>query len=94
MRHFSIRLVRVLAAGILLQAILPAHAESTDADLDDYINPDRPGIADGSNVVGAGLVAEIDAICFHDLGGGEYPGGGGYDETGRRIIAGQIGDRR
>jgi hypothetical protein len=54
MRHFSIRLVRVLAGGILLQAILPAHAESTDADLDDYINPDRPGIADGSNVVGAG----------------------------------------
>lgn len=37
--------------GVLLQA-LPAQAQETDAN--DFINPDRPGIADGSNVVGAG----------------------------------------
>lgn len=43
-----------LALVVLLALAAPAHAESADAD--DYLNPDRPGIADGSNVVGAGRV--------------------------------------
>ena len=44
-------LLQAFVAGMLLQMALPAFAEQ-----DDYINPDRPGIADGSNVVGAGRV--------------------------------------
>lgn len=45
------KLLTTLVWCIALQLAAPlAHA----ADGDDYINPDRPGIADGSNVVGAG----------------------------------------
>ena len=54
MRQTFIWLPRVLAVGLFLQAALPARADSTDAAAGDYINPDRPGIADGSNVVGPG----------------------------------------
>lgn len=46
------RLLHVL--GMLLQVAPLAHAEPVDTNPDDYINPDRPGIADGSNVVGGG----------------------------------------
>lgn len=53
MRHLTWRLSTTLAFGVLLQARVPACAQSTDAG-DDYINPDRPAIADGSAVIGAG----------------------------------------
>ena len=43
----------LVSAGLLLVTAL-AHAEPADDNQDDYINPDRPGIADGSNVVGQG----------------------------------------
>lgn len=42
-----------LAWGITLQLVA---ATAAAQPLDDYINPDRPGIADGSNVVGAGRI--------------------------------------
>lgn len=47
----SLRLIAALVASLVLQlaASVPA-----DAAGDEYINPDRPGIADGSNVVGPG----------------------------------------
>lgn len=45
------RCLRALAWGITLQL---AAAAAAAQPLDEYINPDRPGIADGSNVVGAG----------------------------------------
>jgi len=48
------KMLLMLALGISPQAISPAHAEPPTPDAADYINPDRPGIADGSNVVGAG----------------------------------------
>lgn len=48
------RLHLVVALGTLLQGVTIAHAEPKDANQADLINPDRPGIADGSNVVGAG----------------------------------------
>ena len=41
-----------LALNLALLAAMSAHAQ--DAPNGDYINPDRPGIADGSNVVGPG----------------------------------------
>lgn len=44
-----------LALGLVLPAPISAQAQAPPAAVDDdYINPDRPGIADGSNVVGAG----------------------------------------
>ncbi len=43
-----------LAVALALLATLPARAQTAATGTDDYINPDRPGIADGSNVVGAG----------------------------------------
>jgi hypothetical protein len=50
-----ISLIRTAALGIGLALVIPtqAHAQSA-APEDEYINPDRPGIADGSNVVGSG----------------------------------------
>lgn len=47
------RCLRALAWGITLQL---AAAAAAAQPLDDTINPDRPGIADGSNVVGAGRI--------------------------------------
>lgn len=47
------RYLRALAWGITLQL---AAAAAAAQPLDDTINPDRPGIADGSNVVGAGRI--------------------------------------
>lgn len=46
---FSLRLVTGVLAGLLLQWSSTAFAQE-----DDYINPDRPGIADGSTVLSAG----------------------------------------
>jgi len=46
------KLLQVLVLGIAFQ--LTATASSLASDAEDYINPDRPGIADGSNVVGVG----------------------------------------
>jgi len=43
----------VLAGGLLISVGCHAADPSASAD-QDYINPDRPGIADGSNVVGTG----------------------------------------
>jgi hypothetical protein len=44
-----------LGLGLALLAPIQAKAQAQPAAaVDDYINPDRPGIADGSNVVGAG----------------------------------------
>ena len=47
-----------LGLGLALLAPISAEAQAqtptAPAAEDDYINPDRPGIADGSNVVGAG----------------------------------------
>lgn len=47
------KLLPSLLLGAAFQVALAAHAQPPDVD-DDYINPDRPGIADGSNVVGSG----------------------------------------
>lgn len=52
MRESCLHPLRLLAFGITVQVAASVHAQPA-AD-DDYINPDRPGIADGSNVVGAG----------------------------------------
>ena len=49
------KLLQALVLGITFQLTAAAYAQPADAD-DDYINPDRPGIADGSNVVGAGRI--------------------------------------
>lgn len=46
---FSMRLMHAFIMVILLQLTSPALAQD-----DEYINPDRPGIADGSKVVGPG----------------------------------------
>lgn len=48
----KLRTLRVLAAIMMSQAVSLAQAGSDDYNADDLINPDRPGIADGSNVVG------------------------------------------
>ena len=53
-RHPALQRLLVLALGATLQVAPAAHAQPADPDVADYINPDRPGIADGSNVVGAG----------------------------------------
>jgi hypothetical protein len=45
----------VLGLGLALLAPLSAQAQSAPPEAD-FINPDRPGIADGSNVVGPGHV--------------------------------------
>ena len=54
MRRTPFRLLfgAVLLSGAAMAA--PAWAQAADNDKDAYINPDRPGIADGSNVVGKG----------------------------------------
>lgn len=44
-----------LVLGVAVQMTAAAQAQPADAD-DDYINADRPGIADGSNVVGPGRI--------------------------------------
>ena len=46
------KLLLTLVWSIAMQLSAVAWAQA--ADEDDYINPDRPGIADGSNVVGSG----------------------------------------
>lgn len=46
------RRAAALGFGLVLLAPISALAQATGDD--DYINPDRPGIADGSNVVGPG----------------------------------------
>jgi hypothetical protein len=50
---------RWLAAALVsisVAATASAHAQVAPAAAEDYINPDRPGIADGSNVVVAGRI--------------------------------------
>ena len=72
MRRLTERLLATFAFGVLLQAKVPAYAQSTDASADDYINPDRPGIADGSNVIGVGrfqIEAGIQQQYHHGDGG-------------------------
>src|ERR1700694_4827253 len=53
-RSTVLRLLQLVAVGGLTLIAEPGRAEQTDESTDDYINPDRPGIADGSNVVGPG----------------------------------------
>lgn len=50
----SLRLLSPLVLGSALLASTVTRAETPADSGQDYINPDRPGIADGSNVVGAG----------------------------------------
>lgn len=52
--HLLPALAFALGIGASLQIAASAYAAPADANVNDYINPDRPGIADGSNVVGAG----------------------------------------
>lgn len=44
----------VAAVGLGLALSAPISTQAQAAAADDYTNPDRPGIADGGNVVGAG----------------------------------------
>ena len=53
MNSSQIQLLAGLTVGLALAAA-PAVAQTVAAPAEDYINPDRPGIADGSNVVGTG----------------------------------------
>lgn len=53
MRWSSVGRASALMLGLALLAPISAQAQSAAGD-EDYINPDRPGIADGSKVVGAG----------------------------------------
>ena len=76
MRRLTAKLPVALALGVLLQARVPACAQSADANADDYINPDRPGIADGSNVIGAGRF-QIEAGLQQEY----HHGDGGYTRT-------------
>ncbi len=54
MNRSMVQRLPALALGALLLVGAAVHAEPAVANDDDPINPDRPGIADGSNVVGAG----------------------------------------
>lgn len=55
-RHrLPIDFCRALALGLVVQLGGAVAAQATESS-DDYLNPDRPGIADGSNVVGAGRI--------------------------------------
>ncbi|MES2367066.1 MAG: transporter [Pseudomonadota bacterium] len=69
MQEFCLKLFRLLAVAITVQAAALAQAQS--AQDGDYINPDRPGIADGSSVVGKRRV-QIETGLQH-----EYRNGGG-----------------
>ena len=53
MTKSNARLPIAVAACLMFAGVFPAAAQTAGA-AEDYINPDRPGIADGSNVVGAG----------------------------------------
>lgn len=55
MERFSLTLMQAIVLVIALQVTSIALAQD-----DEYINPDRPGIADGSKVIGAGR-AQIEA---------------------------------
>ena len=52
MDYLSTRFAPSLVVGLALLITPLAQAQVVASDADDYINPDRPGIADGSNVVG------------------------------------------
>ena len=56
MRQSAMQLLPALAFGVSLQLAVGAHAAPADINDDDYINPDRPGIAESSYVVGAGRI--------------------------------------
>ena len=45
------RYKKILLIGLFACVVLAQAARAEDVD---YINPDRPGLTDGSNVVGAG----------------------------------------
>lgn len=75
-RYLTERLLTTLAFGVLLQARLPACAQSPEASVDDYINSDRPGIADGSNVIGIG-VFQVETGLYQEY----HYGDGGYART-------------
>ena len=65
-------------------AVFVAHVEVLGAG---EVGDLRPVLG---NRVGGGAMAEIDALRFHDLRGGEGTGGGGHDHAGRRFFAHQI----
>ena len=51
--HLTMRYaLKVVAGATLLFLAAQSRAQAVASDADDYINPDRPGIADGSNVIG------------------------------------------
>ena len=50
------KLLPAIVWAVALQLGAPARAETAPGSDDDLINADRPGIADGSNVIGAGRV--------------------------------------
>lgn len=60
-----LRSLRLLALATALHVPLPSHAQSAGAGADDVINSDRPGIADGSNVVGRGRI-QVEAGIQHE----------------------------
>ncbi len=51
MNQASSRLLGLFVFGMLSLAARPARADPVSTEADDYINPDRPGIADGSTVI-------------------------------------------
>jgi hypothetical protein len=53
-RSSSLRPLPAIALGVVVLAAAGARAQGPVDPDEDYINPDRPGIADGSGVVGAG----------------------------------------
>ena len=70
----KLRNLMAMFASILMMPDT-ATAQTADFGTDDYINPDRPGIADGSNVVGAGRVqieAGFQVEYRHDSSGHEH----------------------
>ena len=50
------KLLPTIVWALVVQLGAPAHAQTAPSNDDDLINADRPGIADGSNVIGAGHV--------------------------------------
>ena len=86
---FALRLYRLLLQTfheflclLVAHRVVPGAGEIADL---------RPVIGDG---VGIGAVAEIDAVGFDDLRGGEHAGAGRQDRAGGRVFARQRTRRR
>jgi hypothetical protein len=66
-------LLRVLVAGMVSLGVSMVRADPADSGSDDLINPDRPGIADGSNVVGSNRF-QIETAIQQELRGNSLSG--------------------